>query len=56
MLSPINPVAIAAEPRHAKDAVVRVFEGSGNHRGGVGVIEEFHGEFKRGGAGGSIKS
>jgi hypothetical protein len=49
-------MAIATESRHAKDAVVRVFEGSDNHRGGVGVIGEFHREFKRGGAGGSIKS
>jgi hypothetical protein len=49
-------MAIAAEPRHAKDAVIRVLEGGDNHSGGVRVIGEFHGEFERGGAGGSVKT
>ena len=49
-------MAVAADPWHPKDAVVRVFEGCDNHRGRGGFIVEGDRDFKGGGAGGSVKS
>ena len=49
-------MAVAEDPWHPKDAIVRVFEGGDNHGGGCGFIVENDGDFKRGGAGGSVKS
>ena len=49
-------MAIAADPWHAEDAIVRVFEGCDNHGGRGGFIVEGDREVKGGGAGGSVES
>ena len=47
MVSPVNQVAIAADPWNAEDAVIGVFEGCHNHGGGGVLIVENDREFKR---------
>jgi len=49
-------VAVAADPWHAEDAIVRVFEGGDDYGGRGGFIVEGDRDFKGSGAGGSIKS
>ena len=49
-------MAVAADPWHPEDAIISVFEGGDNHGGGGGFIVEGDRDFKRGGAGGSVKS
>ena len=55
-ISPVNQVAIAAKPRHPEDTVVGVLKLSDDHGLSRRFIVQGDGEFKAGGAGGSIKS